>query len=58
MNKIYEMKLHDTLNTQNDEVVRVAGGWIYKSFVDNGMSGYSMSTVFVPFDNEFMGGIT
>ena len=48
---IYEMKLHEYIQLENDLVIhRVAGGWLYTiPRLDCGQ----MNTVFVPFNNEF-----
>lgn len=56
-NPIYKMKLHDKISiTVGQEkhtiylrIVRVAGGWIYC---------YDNSVTFVPYNNEFMEGVT
>ena len=48
---IYEMKLHEYVQLENDLVIhRVAGGWLYAiPRLDCGQ----MNTVFVPLNNEF-----
>ena len=48
MKNIYTMKLHEVfyLPDVNMQIVRVAGGWLYR------ISDYP--PVFVPWDNEFM----
>ena len=43
---IYEMGLHEIVNTEFYSILRVAGGWIYSCIV------YKTS-VFVPWHNEF-----
>ena len=43
---IYEMRLHEIVNTEFYSILRVAGGWIYSCIV------YKTS-VFVPWHNEF-----
>lgn len=63
MNEIYEMKLHDILTPKDSDtqIQRVPGGWIYTTYqteqytqVDGTWSeNYRLSSVFVPFDNEF-----
>lgn len=53
MNKeeLYKMKLHETLHLGESVIVlRVPGGWIYTTYCD-----MKPSSVFVRFDNEFMG---
>jgi len=52
--KIYELKLHESLTFQDsngwhNDVIRVAGGWIYIQATSD-----KMTSCFVPFDNEFM----
>jgi hypothetical protein len=55
---IYQMSLHDVLRTEENKpsdmlatsVMRVPGGWIYRSF---DKSHNMMSSTFVPFHNEF-----
>ncbi len=50
---IYKMKLHETIMLNNYLLVRrVAGGWIYESLCESG-SSLSISSTFVPFNNEF-----
>lgn len=48
---MYNMKLNESrrIDNLNAEIIRVPGGWIYHFFFD------VASSVFVPFDNEFMG---
>jgi hypothetical protein len=50
---LYSMKLHESIsiNTVLD-IVRVPGGWIYRTGIDNG-NGYDLSQSFVPYHNEF-----
>jgi hypothetical protein len=48
---IYDLKLHEVLCVKTDDdyvthIVRVPGGWLY-------LYGFSKSSVFVPFNNEF-----
>ena len=55
---LYQMQMHEVLHTNSQEayeIMRVAGGWIYTRFCENGTGGYDMSTCFVPFNNEFIG---
>lgn len=57
----YELKLHQVFTTAENSnchdlftsVMRVPGGWIYRSF-DKGNK--IMAAVFVPFNNEFQDG--
>ncbi len=59
MNKIYELKLHETVELNRDDfkfhsgvlITRVPGGWNYQ-YIDSG-TGEVRSVVFVPFNNEF-----
>jgi hypothetical protein len=57
MDDIYNLKLHDALEMKdhNAEIMRVAGGWIYTNYSQIGASSFNVSSVFVPFNNEFMG---
>jgi hypothetical protein len=48
---IYQMDLHDEISTPYCKILRVAGGWIYTLISDD---GHAQSSVFVPFDNQFM----
>jgi len=51
---IYGMKLNQTEQVDKDVWVRrVPGGWLYETCVETGTGGYSLSTCFVPYDNEF-----
>ena len=50
MKSIYEMKLHETIETEYYKILRVAGGWVYIT-----RQGDSPSSVFVTWNNEFMG---
>ena len=53
MSGLYKMKLNELMSIKpNIEVLRVAGGWVYMYTTIN-RSGTSISTVFVPFNNEF-----
>lgn len=54
MDEIYKMELHESLHHEDGfSVLRVPGGWIYTSYSETGTGGYSQSSCFVPFDNEF-----
>ncbi len=57
MNKLYELKLHETLSLEDRSLIRrVPGGWIYIEFVESIVAageGHFLSPVFVPFNNEF-----
>lgn len=46
MEKIYEMKLGDCIKTDNWEITRVPGGWIY-------VHTRMIASAFVRYDNEF-----
>ncbi len=50
---IYEMELHEkkTIYGKGVDVIRVAGGWIYKFYFYK-----NNDIVFVPFSDEFQGG--
>ncbi len=51
MSKIYQLKLHDTIQLDGlVSVIRVPGGWIYS--IQTMMTG-EFSTCFVPFNDEF-----
>ena len=54
-NAIYKMKLHDELELHNSlHILRVPGGWIYRNDCENGTGGWSMTSVFVPFNGEVL----
>lgn len=48
---IYKMQLHEIVQVEGMQIFRVAGGWIY-DFIE--YNGYQASTIFIPFNNEFM----
>ena len=48
---IYKMELHESICGEGMSIMRVAGGWIYDFVAYN---GFQSSTIFVPFNNEFM----
>ena len=48
---IYKMELHDALQFDDYEMLRVPGGWIYTRFTETGTGGYSCTSCFVR--NEF-----
>ena len=57
---IYDMKLFDTIellggNVVEEYIIRVPGGWIFKTFpaIGDSCSPNNMSAVFVPFNEEF-----
>jgi len=54
-NKIYELELHENLQTDGMEINRVPGGWIYR-FWDFEKKDYYHDSVFVPFNNEYQRG--
>jgi hypothetical protein len=50
---LYNMRLHETGVVDNDcKILRVAGGWLYIYQFNNSV-GNSVSSVFVPFNEEF-----
>lgn len=58
MNSIYKMKLHSSVEISPDNIVmRIPGGWIYitkiMEYTNNGKANTKLSSVFVPFNNEF-----
>ena len=56
---IYSLKFHETLSIEDHSFIRrVPGGWIYVEFVESIAvgEGHFLSPVFVPFNNEFIGG--
>jgi hypothetical protein len=56
--ELYEMELHDIIKfTKHLIVIRVPGGWIYNRIADNA-ENISISSVFVPFNDEFYSYIT
>jgi hypothetical protein len=51
MSNLYEMKLHETIVAECDDLFTVVlSGWMYRSYDKN--HGI-LTSVFVPFDNEF-----
>lgn len=54
MSELYNMKLHNIIcpNGRNGglKILRVPGGWIYYRF---DITNKLISSIFVPFDNEF-----
>ena len=55
MSELHTMKLHDILYMKDQyiSILGVPGGWIYTTHGDF-TGGYTPSSVFVPFDSEFM----
>jgi hypothetical protein len=52
---LYGMKLHEEQKLWHDlSVIRVPGGWIYRTDNKTVEDDYRSSSVFVPFNNEFM----
>lgn len=50
VDNIYNLKLHEVAVINSElHVIRVPGGWIYESFIND----KSISSVFIPFNNEF-----
>ena len=58
LDKIYTMKLHEVLELQDKDlatsVIRVPGGWIYRSCISNcaNIEQLSLTSTFVPFNKE------
>lgn len=50
---IYNLELHEFLDTDGMSICRVPGGWIYR-FWDYIKKDYNDSNVFVPYNNEFI----
>lgn len=55
MSRIYNMKLHQCIDFidikgRDVNIIRVAGGWIYIYEISEKI----LSSVFVPFNNEYM----
>ena len=54
MDKIYKMKLHETLTPATPDfdaqIIRVPGGWIYR-FFDEIAGGYNSNSIFVKFND-------
>ena len=58
MGDLYEMELHDELQVCDTVwATRVPGGWVYTTIAENGTGGLDSTSCFVPFDNEFQGGM-
>ena len=55
MSELHTMKLHDIIYMKDQyiSILRVPRGWIYTTHGDF-TGGYTPSSVFVPFDSEFM----
>lgn len=50
MDKVYKMKLHDTLIPAfGGRIIRVPGGWVYESYSNDGDGGYNVTSCFVPY---------
>jgi len=64
MQELYHMELHNEIRTREYVILRVPGGWVYTYFAfeqrerSDGSWGEeainSVSSVFVPFHNEFI----
>lgn len=53
-NRLYEMNEGEVIGIGLDaDVLRVPGGWIYTKHSESGAGGYSISSCFVPWHNEF-----
>jgi hypothetical protein len=46
--KMWKMKLNETITVGSFDITRVPGGWVYRFF-----NGGHPTAVFVPLDNEF-----
>ena len=53
MKTIYGLKLHEILQTEDFQVMRVAGGWIYR-YWDYEKTDYYAYSTFVPYSEEFL----
>lgn len=57
MKDLYKMKLHDVITVARArgelKVVRVPGGWVYETYTDSVKYTYQVTSVFVPYHNEF-----
>lgn len=51
--KIYEMKLGETLKDSQQRIVRVPGGWVYIYVVFVNGTLEQPTSVFIPYNNEF-----
>jgi len=49
---IYELELHEYLQLEDIQIMRVAGGWIYR-YWDYEKKDYYAGSTFVPYHNEF-----
>lgn len=55
---VYSLKLHESIridmgtDSNAISVMRVPGGWIYKTWSEDGSRA---GTSFIPFNNEFLG---
>ena len=58
MNAIYDMELHEKLTPAIKgsiiDIIRVPGGWIYSTYSMSNDNYWSVSSVFVPFNDEFL----
>ncbi len=53
--ELYNMGLHDELEIlKGMSVIRVPGGWIYRNYMEQVGGTWQASSVFVPFDNEYL----
>lgn len=52
---LHAMELHEVLHLNDGEleILRVPGGWVYTTYCDNGVSGYSLTSCLVPYSDEF-----
>lgn len=49
---IYNLELHESIDSGGFNITRVAGGWIYRGW-DYTNQDYYPDAVFVPLNNEF-----
>lgn len=53
-NTLYDMDLGDELPiTQETQALRVPGGWVFISYIDDENGGITGCSCFVPFNTEF-----
>ena len=55
ISKLYKMRLHEVIYTDNFEITRVPGGWIYARLNYENERVENSLSCFVPFNNEFQG---
>ena len=52
MENIHTLKLHETIQAEDYQITRVAGGWIYR-FWDYEKQNYYHDATFVPYSCEY-----